>query len=286
VADFGRLHRYERGGVVHGLTRVRSFSQDDAHIFCMPEQLESEALAFNRLVFDVYGTFGFTDLAVKLALRPTPRMGSDETWDMSEGALRRVLRESKIDFEELPGEGAFYGPKVEYHVKDAIGRSWQLGTIQLDYSMPERFGLEFIGTDGKAQRPVMLHRAIFGSLERFFGVYIEHVAGKFPVWIAPEQATLVTVSEKQAEYARRVRAELRARGLRIGLDDGADKLGAKIRNARLTRVPYVAVIGEKEAQASAVAPKTGDGKDLGAMPISEFAERLVRESKPPRPSKN
>jgi threonyl-tRNA synthetase len=286
VADFGRLHRYERGGVVHGLTRVRSFAQDDAHIFCTPEQLESEALAFNRLVFDVYGTFGFTDLSVKLALRPTPRMGSDETWDVTEGTLRRVLQESKIDFEELPGEGAFYGPKVEYHVKDAIGRSWQLGTIQLDYSMPERFGLEFIAADGKGQRPVMLHRAILGSLERFFGVYVEHVAGKFPVWLAPEQVTLVTVSEKQAEYARKVRAELRAKGLRVTVDDGADKLGAKIRNARLMRVPYVAVIGEKEAQAGAVAPKTNDGKDLGAMPTAEFAERLLRESKAPRLARN
>jgi threonyl-tRNA synthetase len=286
VADFGRLHRYERGGVVHGLTRVRTFAQDDAHIFCTPEQLADEALAFNRLVFDVYGAFGFSNLSVKLALRPTPRMGSDEAWDVAEGTLRDVLRASKLDFEELPGEGAFYGPKVEYHVKDAIGRSWQLGTIQLDSQMPERFELEFVSADGKSQRPVMLHRAILGSLERFFGVYVEHVAGKFPVWIAPEQVTLVTVSEKQAEYARRVRAELRSRGLRVGVDDGADKLGAKIRNARLTRVPYVAVIGEKEAQAGAVAPKTSDGKDLGAMPVSEFAERLLREAKPPRESKN
>jgi threonyl-tRNA synthetase len=286
VADFGRLHRYERGGVVHGLTRVRTFAQDDAHIFCTPEQLKDEALAFNRLVFDVYSTFGFDNLSVKLALRPTPRVGTDEQWDEAESTLREVLRASKLDFEELPGEGAFYGPKVEYHVRDAIGRGWQLGTIQLDYAMPERFGLEFIAADGKGQRPVMLHRAILGSLERFFGVYIEHVAGKFPVWLAPEQVTLVTVSEKQAEYARRVRAELRAKGLRVAIDDGADKLGAKIRNARLMRVPYVAVIGEKEAQAGAVAPKTNEGKDLGAMPTAEFAERLLRESKAPRLARN
>jgi len=282
VADFGRLHRYERGGVVHGLTRVRSFAQDDAHVFCTPEQLEGEALAFNRLVLDVYSTFGFEDLSVKLALRPTPRMGSDEHWDQAERTLREVLRASKLDFEELPGEGAFYGPKVEYHVKDAIGRSWQLGTIQLDYSMPERFELQYVGPDGKGQRPVMLHRAILGSLERFFGVYIEHVAGKFPVWIAPEQVVLVTVSEKQAEYAERVRRDLRARGIRVKVDDGPDKLGAKIRNARLMRVPYIAVIGDNEAQAGTVAPKTGDGKDLGPTPVPEFAERLLIESKPPR----
>jgi threonyl-tRNA synthetase len=286
VADFGRLHRYERGGVVHGLTRVRTFCQDDAHIFCTPHQLRDEALAFHKLVFDVYSTFGFDDMSVKLALRPTPRIGTDEQWDAAETTLRAVLRESTPEFEELPGEGAFYGPKIEYHVKDAIGRSWQLGTIQLDYALPERFELGFIGADGKGQRPVMLHRAIFGSLERFFAVYVEHVAGKFPVWIAPEQVTLVTVSEKQAEYARKVQKELRAKGLRVMVDDGADKLGAKIRNARLMRVPYVAVIGEKEAQAGAVAPKTNEGKDLGAMPTAEFAERLLKESKAPRLARN
>jgi threonyl-tRNA synthetase len=282
IADFGRLHRYERGGVVHGLTRVRSFSQDDAHIFCTPEQLRAEALAFNKLLFEVYSAFGFNDLSVKLALRPEKRLGSDAEWDQTENTLREVLRESKLDFEELPGEGAFYGPKVEFHVKDAIGRGWQLGTIQLDRFLPERFDLEFIAQDGTSHRPVMLHRAILGSLERFFGIYVEHVAGKFPVWIAPEQVILVTVSEKQAEYASRVAAELRAKGLRVRVDDGPDKLGAKIRNARLARVPYVGVIGDKEAQAGAIAPKTADGKDLGAMPIKEFLERLLTEARPPR----
>jgi threonyl-tRNA synthetase len=282
VADFGRLHRYERGGVVHGLNRVRSFSQDDAHIFCTPEQLKGEIVLFNRLLFDVYEAFGFKDLTIKLALRAENRLGSDELWDMAEKVLAEVLHESGVIFESLPGEGAIYGPKIEFHVKDAIGRSWQLGTIQLDYVLPERFDLGFIGQDGASHRPVMLHRAIFGSLERFFGMYIEHVAGKFPVWLAPEQATLVIVSEKQAEFARRVQADLRARGLRIGLDASGDKLGAKVRNARLARVPYIAVIGDKEMETEAVAPKMGDGTDLGAMPVSQFAARLLAESKPPR----
>ena len=282
VADFGRLHRFERGGVVHGLTRVRSFAQDDAHIFCTPEQAKGEIAAFNRLLFEVYQVFGFKDLSIKLALRPEKRIGTDEQWDVAEKTLADVLRESNLEFESLPGEGAIYGPKVEFHVKDAIRRSWQLGTIQLDTALPERFGLEFVGKDGLSHRPVMLHRAILGSLERFFGIYIEHVAGKFPVWIAPEQATLVTISEKQAEYAQRVAADLRARGLRVTVDDSGDKLGAKIRNARLSRVPYIAVIGDKEVEANAVAPKTNDGTDLGPMPVSEFTDRLLAEARPPR----
>ncbi len=285
VADFGRLHRHERGGVVHGLTRVRTFCQDDAHIFCAPEQLKDEVVSFNRLLFEVYRAFGFTDLSIKLALRPELRVGTDEMWDLAERALNEVLTESKLDFETLPGEGAIYGPKVEFHVKDAIGRSWQLGTIQLDYAMPERFGLEFIGKDGAAHRPVMLHRAILGSLERFFGIYVEHVAGKFPVWLAPEQAMIVTVSEKQTEYAQRIAAHLTSHGLRIQVDDGADKLGAKIRNARLRRVPYTVVVGEKEVETESVAPKNADGKDLGPMPLNRFLEQLLEEAKPPRLAK-
>jgi threonyl-tRNA synthetase len=282
VADFGRLHRYERGGVVHGLTRVRSFCQDDAHIFCTPEQMKGEIVAFNQALFEVYQAFGFEEPKVKLALRPEHRIGNDELWDNAEGTLRSVLLESNIEFEELPGEGAFYGPKLEFHVKDAIGRSWQLGTIQLDYALPERFELGYIASDGAAHRPVMLHRAILGSLERFFGIYIEHVAGKFPVWIAPEQAILVTVMSTQNEYAHKVAADLRAQGFRIKVDDSNDKLGAKIRNARMMRVPYTVVIGDKEVESSSVAPKTNTGEDLGAMPVIEFAARLAKEAKAPR----
>jgi threonyl-tRNA synthetase len=282
VADFGRLHRYERGGVVHGLARVRSFCQDDAHIFCTPEQMEDEIRSFNQLLFEVYHAFQFENVSVKLALRPEKRVGTDEMWDKGEQALERVLRESKLPFETLLGEGAFYGPKLEFHVTDAIGRSWQLGTIQVDYSMPERFDLEYIGTDGAGHRPVMLHRAILGSLERFYGVFIEHVAGKFPVWIAPEQAVLVTVSEKQAEYAERVRRELAAQGLRVIVDAGADKLGAKIRNARMMRHPYTVVLGDKEAETDTVTPRSRDAGELGTLSIADFASRLLAEARPPR----
>jgi threonyl-tRNA synthetase len=285
VADFGRLHRFERAGVIHGMARVRSFCQDDAHIFCTQDQLEAETAAFTRLLFDVYGAFDLKNISVKLALRPEKRMGTDELWDQTEQALERVLTNAGVPFEKLPGEGAFYGPKVEFHVVDAIGRGWQLGTIQLDQMLPENFGLEYVASDGTAHRPVMLHRAVLGSLERFFAIYIEHVAGKFPVWLAPVQAALVTVSEKQNEYAERVRRELHAEGFRVTVDASSDKLGAKIRNARLMRHPYVVVIGDKEAEAGAVAPRSRDAGDLGAMPVAEFKARLKAEAMPPRPGR-
>jgi threonyl-tRNA synthetase len=282
VADFGRLHRHERAGVVHGLARVRSFSQDDAHIFCTDAQLEQEILAFNRLLFEVYAAFDFKDVAVKLALRPENRIGSDELWDRAEGALRRALQESGVKFEELEGEGAFYGPKLEFHVTDALKRSWQLGTIQLDYSMPERFGLEYTGKDGINHRPVMLHRAILGSVERFYGIYLEHVAGKFPVWLAPEQVILLTVSDTQTEFTDKLQADLKARGLRVHVDTSGDKLGAKIRNARNLRYPYIAVIGEAEVAANTLTVRSSTAGELGAIGVEEFTQRLLEEAKPPR----
>ncbi len=282
VADFGRLHRYERGGAVHGLARVRSFCQDDAHIFCAPEQLEAELREFNALLFEVYRAFGFSDVSVKLALRPDQRVGTDAEWDLAEQALEKVLRDSGIDFETLPGEGAFYGPKLEFHVVDALGRGWQLGTIQLDYALPERFGLEYIGADGAAHRPVMLHRAILGSLERFFSMYLEHIAGKFPVWLAPEQLTLLTVGEKQTAAAESAAALLRASGLRVELDVSADKLGAKIRNARLMRLPYLGVIGAEEAEAGTISLRSRDEGELGVLSVEAVRERLCREALPPR----
>ncbi len=282
VADFGRLHRYERAGVVHGLARVRSFCQDDAHIFCTPDQLEAEITSFNKLLFEVYAAFDFKNVSVKLALRPESRLGSDEMWDKAEQALERALVQAGVPFEKLPGEGAFYGPKLEFHVVDALKRGWQLGTIQLDYSMPERFGLEFVGADGSGQRPVMLHRAILGSVERFFGIYIEHCAGKFPVWLAPEQVALVTVSEKQAEYAAKVEAELKARGLRVTVDAGPDKLGAKIRNARNMRTPYIGVIGENEMTSGTLAVRSREEGDLPPLSVADFTERLLKEALPPR----
>jgi threonyl-tRNA synthetase len=282
VADFGRLHRYERGGVVHGMARVRSFAQDDGHIFCPPEQLEAEIGSFLKFFYGVYESLGFTKIEIKLATRPDHRMGTEEQWDMAEGALEAALKRQELPFTFSPKEGAFYGPKYEFHVEDALGRSWQLGTLQIDYSMPDRFELEYTGADGAAHRPVMLHRAIYGSLERFFSVYIEHTAGTFPVWLAPEQAVIITVSDRQDDYARAVVAHLASLGLRARADLTSDKLGAKKRNARLLKVPYIVVVGDREAENRQVAPWSREqNADLGAMPLEDFCARLAAEARPP-----
>ncbi len=281
VADFGRLHRYERGGVVHGLSRVRTFCQDDAHIFCTKEQVPEEIEKFLKLFYGVFKAFAFDKIDIKLATRPEKRLGTDADWDMSEGALKEGLERAGLPFEITPGEGAFYGPKLEFHVQDALKRSWQLGTIQYDPNLPERFELAYTGEDGKDHRPVMLHRAVLGSIERFFSVYLEHCGGNFPTWIAPTQALVLTVSEKSDEYARKVVAELRGRGLRVDADMSADKLGAKIRNARGTRVPYMLVVGPKDAEAGAVSVRSRDKGELGAMPLAQFGEMLAAEAKAP-----
>jgi threonyl-tRNA synthetase len=282
MADFGRLHRYERGGVVHGLARVRSFSQDDAHIFCTAEDVGSESAKFLRFFFGVYKAFGFEGIDVKLATRPEKRMGTEEAWDRAERALADGLDQAGLKFDYAPGEGAFYGPKIEFHVKDALKRSWQLATLQYDPNLPERFDLTYIGKDGHEHRPVMLHRAILGSLERFFAVYLEHVGGNFPVWIAPKQAIILTVSDKVDEYAWRVHKELTAKGLRVDIDASSDKLGAKIRNARLARYPYLCVVGQKEAEAEAVGVRSREKGELGAIPVAEFAAKVLEEAKAPR----
>ena len=283
VADFGRLHRYERGGVVHGLARVRSFAQDDAHIFCQEERVADEIGDFIAMVDEVYRAFGFERLDVKLATRPPPdkRLGDDAQWDRGERALAAGLDRRGLKYETVTGEGAFYGPKIEFHVHDALRRSWQLGTIQYDANMPQRFELSYVGEDGKVHQPVMLHRAVFGSLERFFGVYIEHCGGNFPAWVAPKQAIVVTVSEKSNDYAGQVVTRLRTAGLRVDADLSSDKLGAKIRNARLLRYPYMLVVGPKEAEMDSVGVRSRDAGELGAMKVDEFAARLTAESAPP-----
>jgi threonyl-tRNA synthetase len=282
VADFGRLHRYERGGVVHGLNRVRSFCQDDAHIFCTPDAIQPEIQGFLDLLYRVYAALGLEDVRIKLATRPEKRVGTDQQWDAAEKALGDALRQKGLPFDVSPGEGAFYGPKLEFHVRDAIKRTWQLGTIQVDYAMPERFELGYVAEDGQTKRPIMLHRAILGSLERFLGVYIEHVAGAFPVWLAPEQVALVTVSEKQLDYANDAASYLRSKGLRVVTDLGADKLGAKIRSARLMRYPYIAVIGDKEATTRTLSIRSRQEGELGPIPLPAFADRLLAEAVPPR----
>ena len=284
VADFCRLHRYERGGVVHGMARVRSFSQDDAHIFCAPEQMEEEIARFLRFFYGVYEALHFTKIDIKLATRPDKRMGTEAQWDAAEGALEAALKRENLPFEFSAGEGAFYGPKYEFHVEDALKRSWQLGTLQIDYALPDRFELEYVGSDGSAKRPVMLRRAIYGSLERFFSVYIEHTGGAFPAWLAPEQAVVITVSEKQNDYALEVAKALGAAGLRARADTSSDKLGAKKRTAILQKVPYVLVVGDREAEKREVMPYSyALKKNLGesAMPLDAFVAFLREEAKPP-----
>ncbi len=281
-ADFGRLHRYERSGVTHGLTRVRTFCQDDAHIFCTTEQMEDEILNFIALVQKVYAVFGFSEVHVALATKPESALGSAEMWERAEGALESALKKKGLSFQINHGEGAFYGPKIEFQVKDALGRPWQLGTLQVDYSMPDRFGLNYINTEGQQVRPVMLHRAILGSMERFLGIYLEHSAGTFPLWLAPTQTHLIPISEAQHEFAKEVAASLKKVGIRVHIDDRNEKLGLKIREAQLKKIPYMAVIGAKEAESRSVALRSRAKGDEGQMQTEEFVARLVSES--PMPS--
>ncbi len=274
IADFGRLHRYERSGVTAGLTRVRTFSQDDAHIFCAPEQMESEIQGFLDLIYEVYRVFGFEEIRVAVATRPEKSIGTDEQWELAESALKTALVSRGIDFHLNEGEGAFYGPKIEFQVLDALKRPWQLGTIQVDYSMPTRFGLTYRTAEGGEATPVMLHRAMLGSIERFMGIYIEHCAGAFPVWLAPVQAAVLTVSEKSLAYGARVTEELRKAGVRVEFDDADDKIGAKIRRAQLMKVPYMLVLGEREGHDQTVAVRTRTGEQWPPMPVNEFVERV------------
>jgi threonyl-tRNA synthetase len=275
--EFGSCHRNEPSGALHGIMRVRGFTQDDGHIFCTEDQIEAEVTAFNALVRKVYADFGFTDVAVKLALRPDSRVGSDEAWDKSENALRSGLRASGLTWEELPGEGAFYGPKIEFHIRDAIGRSWQCGTIQVDPSMPERLGAEYVGEDNARHTPVMLHRAILGSLERFIGILIENHAGALPLWLAPVQAVVMNISDAQADYVAEVVKNLRARGFRVEADLRNEKITYKIREHSVRKLPYLLVIGDKEKAANVVAVRARGNQDLGQMSLDSVVERWQAE---------
>jgi threonyl-tRNA synthetase len=275
--EFGNCHRNEPSGALHGIMRVRGFTQDDGHIFCTEEQIQPEVTAFNRLALAVYQDFGFTDVAIKIALRPDKRLGSDETWDRAENALREALRACDVDWVELPGEGAFYGPKVEYHLKDSIGRSWQCGTMQTDFLMPGRLGAEYVAHDDTRKVPVMLHRAIVGSLERFIGILIENHAGALPLWLAPVQAVVLNITDRQAAYAREIEGRLRAAGLRVRADLRNEKITYKIREHSLQKLPYQLIVGDKEMQALQVAVRTRGGEDLGAMPVDALLARLREE---------
>ena len=275
--EFGSCHRNEPSGALHGIMRVRGFTQDDGHIFCTEDQIQSEVTAFNALVRKVYADFGFHNIVVKLALRPTKRVGSDEVWDKAELALREALKASGLEWDELPGEGAFYGPKIEFHIKDAIGRSWQCGTIQVDFSMPQRLDAEYVGEDNARHTPVMLHRAILGSLERFIGILIENWSGALPLWLSPVQAVVLNISENQTKYAEHVAKTLREAGLRAEADLRNEKITYKIREHSLNKLPYQIVVGDKEMAASLVAVRTRGGQDLGQMPLETLIERLLGE---------
>ena len=277
LAEFGSCHRNEPSGALHGLMRVRGFVQDDAHIFCTEAQIVEESKAFNQLVMRIYQQFEFHDVAVKLSLRPEKRAGSDETWDKAEQGLRDALAACGVSWEELPGEGAFYGPKVEYHIKDALGRSWQCGTLQLDFVLPERLGAEYVTEDNGRARPVMLHRAILGSMERFIGILIENHAGSFPLWLAPVQMVIMNITENQADYCRDLAERLTAAGFRVDLDLRNEKIGYKIREHSLQRLPYQLVVGDKEKQENKVAVRRRGGEDLGQMPIEDFIAHLKQE---------
>ncbi len=270
IADFARLHRYERSGVTHGLTRVRSFSQDDAHLFVMPEQIQSEIEREMILIEEMYDIFGFKDVKIALSTRPEKSLGTDEMWENAERALEQALVSRNMKFHVNPGEGAFYGPKLEFQVTDAIGRPWQLGTIQVDYALPERFDLTYIGADNSEHRPVMIHRAILGSIERFFGIIIEHFAGAFPLWLAPVQAVVLPLSEKFIDYAEKVTRQIASEDLRVELDASNEKLGARIRLAQLQKIPYMLVVGEKEEGAGTISVRKRTGGDQGVSSIVDF----------------
>jgi threonyl-tRNA synthetase len=275
-ADFARLHRYERSGVTHGLVRVRSFAQDDAHLFVAEDQIESEIDRELRLIKEIYDIFDFKEVRIALSTRPEKRLGDDAMWDNAESALENALKKNGVEYHINPGEGAFYGPKLEFQVTDAIGRPWQLGTIQLDYALPERFQLRYIGADNSEHQPVMIHRAILGSIERFIGIIIEHFAGAFPLWLAPVQASVLPLSEKFLDYGRETAAKIRAAGLRVEADESNEKLGAKIRDAQLKKIPYMLVVGEKEVAAGTVSVRKRTGGEQLTMSIDEFVAEARR----------
>jgi threonyl-tRNA synthetase len=275
--EFGSCHRNEPSGALHGIMRVRAFTQDDGHIFCTEDQIQAECVAYTALLQKVYAVFGFTDIVYKLALRPEKRVGADDLWDKAEAALATSLDASGVPYDKLPGEGAFYGPKIEYHLKDSIGRSWQCGTMQVDFSMPGRLGAEYVAEDNTRKVPVMLHRAMIGSMERFIGILIENYAGTFPLWLSPEQIVVMNVSEHQASYVNEVNDTLKSSGFRTKADLRNEKISYKIREHSMQKLPYQVILGDKELAAKTIAVRNRKGEDLGQMPISAFIQQLKTE---------
>jgi threonyl-tRNA synthetase len=279
--EFGLVHRHEKAGVLHGLFRVRQFTQDDAHIFCLPEQIEPQIMEVIDFIMSMYRTFGFPDFAMELSTRPDKFMGAPELWDKAETALKHVLDTKKLTYKINPGDGAFYGPKIDFHVKDCLNRSWQCGTVQLDFQMPERFELEYADADGSKKRPVMIHRALFGSMERFIGIMLEHYAGALPVWLSPVQAKVIPISDKSMAYAQQVLAACVAAGIRAELDDRAEKMGYKIRDAEMKKIPFMAIVGEKETEAKTVSMRRHTEGDLGSRSLESFVVDVAAEAKKP-----
>jgi threonyl-tRNA synthetase len=278
LAEFGLVSRYEREGVLHGLLRVRAFTQDDAHVFCTLDQVTDEVDSICTAIDELYERFGFDDVRVELSTRPEKSIGTDEQWQRAEHALREALARQGREYDVSPGEGTFYGPKIDFHITDALGRSWQCGTCQLDFQMPERFELAYTGADNAEHRPVLIHRALLGSMERFAGILIEHYGGRFPLWLAPVQALVLPVADRHNERAAEIAVRLRSSGLRAGVDDRTESVGRKIRDAELSKAPYMLVIGDKEIESEAVSVRHhGDG-DLGAIGLEEVVERMREEA--------
>jgi threonyl-tRNA synthetase len=275
LAEFGSCHRFEPSGSMHGLMRVRSFTQDDAHIFCAEEDIQNEVAAFMKLLFGVYRDFGFDEIILRLSTRPAKRVGSEEMWDRAEGSLRQALNNSGLAWELLPGEGAFYGPKIEFSLKDCMGRVQQCGTIQVDFSMPERLGAQYVAEDGNRKVPVMLHRAILGSFERFIGVLIEHYAGALPAWLSPNQVVVMNITDNQADYCEKVRKILAEKGFRVSADLRNEKIGFKIREHSIQKIPFLLVAGDRELENGEVSVRTREGNDLGIMSIDAFVSYLA-----------
>jgi len=275
-AEFGSCHRNEPSGSLHGLMRVRGFVQDDAHIFCTEAQIQPEVARFIDFLHSVYADFGFDEVIYRLSTRPEQRVGSDEDWDRAEAALAEALDSKGLGWELLPGEGAFYGPKIEFSLKDSIGRVWQLGTIQVDFSMPGRLSAQYVAEDGSRKVPVMLHRAVLGSFERFIGILIEHYEGAFPVWLAPEQAVVLNITDNQADYAIQVTQALKNKGFRVLNDLRNEKIGFKIREHTIQKIPYLLIVGDREVETHTLAIRTRDGGDLGSMTVESFADHLAK----------